>query len=169
MIHSVSKSEQMAEQEELQPLRSLHSLEPSFVSFQNRCSCRAEAWWLDFAGAPVSYGEISPGQWLRMNTYQTHPWIFRASDGSALLIDSREVYFPSAAEYREDGHPLFRTVTVTSPVYSLQEYCLKLIRKLVRDTDIDRLEIPGFLKKELHRSPDLLRDIQTLRAQRMSS
>ncbi|XP_072529213.1 von Hippel-Lindau-like protein [Salminus brasiliensis] len=159
----------MAEQEELQPLRSLHSLHPTFIDFLNKSSGQAEAWWLDFSGAPVSYGDIRPGRALKMNTYQTHPWIFRALDGSKLLADFREVYFPTEAEYGEDGDPLYRTVVVTRPVYSLQEYCSKLIRKLVREEDIDKLEIPGFLKKDLHRSPDLLRDIQALGALRLKS
>ncbi|KAL7828032.1 hypothetical protein AOLI_G00311840 [Acnodon oligacanthus] len=152
----------MAEQEELQPLKSLHSHHQTFIDFVNRSSGKARAWWLDFSGAPVSYGDIRPGRTLKMNTFLTHPWIFRASDGSKLLANFREVYFPTAAEYGDDGYPLFHAVLVTTPVYTLQECCLKLIRKLVRKEDVDKLEIPEFLRKDICLTPDLLREIQML-------
>ncbi|KAI4897653.1 hypothetical protein NFI96_025729 [Prochilodus magdalenae] len=97
-----------------------------------------------------------------MNTFLTHPWIFRASDGSRLLADFREVYFPTPAEYGDDGYPQFHTVLVTTPVYTLQECCSKLIRKLVRREDVGKLEIPEFLRKDIRLTPDLLREIQML-------
>ncbi|XP_026858049.1 von Hippel-Lindau-like protein [Electrophorus electricus] len=146
----------MADQEALQPLKSLNSYEPTYIDFVNKSSGNARVWWLNFSGAPVSYGDIRPGQTLKMNTFLTHPWIFRASDGSKLLANFGEVYFPAAALYGDDGNPLFRTVTITAPVYSLQEYCSKLIRKLVRKEDIDKLEIPEFLRKDIRRTPNLL-------------
>ncbi|XP_076861136.1 von Hippel-Lindau-like protein [Brachyhypopomus gauderio] len=155
----------MADEEALQPLKSLHSLEPTYVDFVNKSSKKARAWWLNFSGAPVSYGDIRPGETLKMNTYLTHPWIFRASDGSKLLANLREVYLPAAALYGDDGRPVYRTVLVTTPVYSLQEYCSTFIRQLVRKEDVDKLEIPEVLRQDISRSPDLLLEIQTLKLQ----
>ncbi|XP_066524244.1 von Hippel-Lindau-like protein [Hoplias malabaricus] len=148
--------------EERPTLRSLHSDEPTFVTFTNRSEGEARAWWLNFSGEPVSYGDIRPGGSLRMNTFLTHPWIFRASDGCKLLIDFREVYFPRSAQFDENGHPLFHPVFITTPVYTLQECCSRLIRKMVKKRDIDNLEIPDFLKEDIRRTPDLMREIQML-------
>ncbi|KAG1953129.1 von Hippel-Lindau-like protein [Pimephales promelas] len=153
----------MAEQEVPTPLKSLNSNDPTFISFVNKSSRNAKAWWLNFSGKPVSYGDIKPGKTLKMNTYLTHPWIFRASDGAKLLANLSEVYFPTQAQY-EYGYPLYKSVCVTAPVYSLQEYCARLIRSMVRKEDICKLEIPNSLRKDISREPDLLRDIEILSA-----
>ncbi|KAG1953130.1 von Hippel-Lindau-like protein [Pimephales promelas] len=104
----------MAEQEVPTPLKSLNSNDPTFISFVNKSSRNAKAWWLNFSGKPVSYGDIKPGKTLKMNTYLTHPWIFRASDGAKLLANLSEVYFPTQAQY-EYGYPLYKSVCVTAP------------------------------------------------------
>ncbi|KAL1275706.1 hypothetical protein QQF64_035329 [Cirrhinus molitorella] len=155
----------MAEQEAPAPLKSLNSFDPTFISFLNKSSGTAEAWWLNFEGKPVSYGYIQPRASLRMNTYLTHPWIFRASDGAKLLANLGEVYFPTPVQF-EHGIPQYQPVNVTAPVYLLQEYCIRLIRSMVRKEDIDKLEIPEGLRKDLSREPDLQRDIQILSAKR---
>lgn len=51
------------------PIRSLHSDIPKFVIFVNRTNKLARAWWLDFSGNPVSYGDIPPNGELHMNTF----------------------------------------------------------------------------------------------------
>ncbi|XP_073694149.1 von Hippel-Lindau-like protein [Garra rufa] len=159
----------MAEQEAPAPLKSLNSFDPTFISFINRSSRDAEAWWLNFEGKPTSYGKIKPMTSLKMNTYLTHPWIFRSSDGAKLLANLNEVYFPTPAQYEEYGYPRYQRVYVTAPVYSLQEYCIRLIRSMVRKEDIRKLEIPQGLRKDLSREPDLLRDIQILSAKRSTN
>ena len=62
----------MAEQEVNQnefELKSLNSDIPTFVGFINKSRNDARAWWLDFDGVPVSYGDIRPGALLRMDTF----------------------------------------------------------------------------------------------------
>ncbi|XP_067282995.1 von Hippel-Lindau-like protein [Pseudorasbora parva] len=156
----------MAEQEAPAPLKSLNSYDPTFISFINKSSRNAEAWWLNFLGKPVSYGCIQPGKTLEMKTYLTHPWIFRAPDGAKLLANLSEVYFPTQVEYEEYGYPRYQPVYVTTPVYSLQECCARLIRSMVRKEDICKLEIPNDLRKDISHEPDLLRDITILSAKR---
>lgn len=51
-------------------------------------------------------------------------------------------------------------------MYSLQEYCIRLIKSMVRKKDIRKLEIPEGLRKDLSRDPDLQRDIEILAAKR---
>ncbi|XP_056603411.1 von Hippel-Lindau-like protein isoform X1 [Triplophysa dalaica] len=159
----------MAEQEAPAPLKSLDSHDPTYVVFINKTNENAEAWWLNFSGIPVPYGAISPGNALQMDTYTTHPWVFRASDGFQLLANLSEVYFPEVGEYEEDGYPLYKRVHVTAPVYSLQEYCTRMIRKMVRKEDVNKLEIAAFLKKEISRAPNLRRDLKVLAARRATN
>ncbi|TRY57526.1 hypothetical protein DNTS_023479 [Danionella cerebrum] len=156
----------MAEQEALAPLKSLNSNDPTYMSFVNKSGRTAEAWWLNFSGSPVSYGDIQPGQAMQMNTFQTHPWMFRASDGAKLLVNLGEVYFPTPAQFEDSGYPRFQPVYVTAPVYTLQECCFRLIRSCVRKQDISKLEIPAALRKDLMRTPSLRRDIQILSIKR---
>lgn len=129
--------------------------------------------------------------------FSAHPWVFRASDGFQLLANLSEVYFPEVGEYEEDGYPLYKRVHVTAPgeitssessmfdlimffdsitrmfcvflVYSLQEYCTRMIRKMVRKEDVNKLEIPAYLKKEISRQPNLRRDLKVLAARRAAN
>ncbi|XP_051974965.1 von Hippel-Lindau-like protein [Xyrauchen texanus] len=156
----------MADQEEPAPLKSVNSYDPTYIAFTNKSNGNAEAWWLNFKGNPVSYGDIIPDKTLKMNTYRTHPWIFRASDGAKLLANFSEIYFPTPAEYDEYGNPAYQTVYVTAPVYSLQENCIRLIKKMVRKEDICKLEIPQYLRQDISRTPNLLKEIQILSKQR---
>ncbi|MBN3307995.1 von Hippel-Lindau-like protein [Amia ocellicauda] len=152
----------MASQDRPRALRSLDSSVPTYVSFVNKCGRDAAAWWLNFSGDPTSYGIIKPGTALAMNTYITHPWVFRVSDsGAKLLANMKEVYFPEATDF-QDGEPVFLQVMITPPVYSLQEYCLMLIRRLVKKRDYSKLDITASLKKDLHELPDLQRELTCL-------
>uniref|UniRef100_A0A673ZF96 von Hippel-Lindau disease tumor suppressor n=1 Tax=Salmo trutta TaxID=8032 RepID=A0A673ZF96_SALTR len=138
-------------------LWSVNSDVETHVNFINQSKQSARAWWLDFSGHPVSYGDIRTSGLLRMNTFLTHPWLFRASrNGAKLLANQQEVYLPAAAtEYEEE----YVIVSLCVPVYSLQECCLMLIRNLVEEEDYDRLDIPESLKTDLRQQPDLLKEL----------
>uniref|UniRef100_A0A3B3TGU7 von Hippel-Lindau disease tumor suppressor n=1 Tax=Paramormyrops kingsleyae TaxID=1676925 RepID=A0A3B3TGU7_9TELE len=152
----------MADQEARKPLKSLNSDTPTHVNFMNNSRQEVTAWWLNFSGLPVSYGDIRPDGSLKMNTFLTHPWVFRTPDGYAkLLADRKEVYFPTLTEY-EYRFPVYKDVMITSPVYTLQEYCCMLIRRRVKREDFDKLDIPECLKNDLTKTPDLLKELQIL-------
>uniref|UniRef100_A0AAY4DEQ6 von Hippel-Lindau disease tumor suppressor n=2 Tax=Denticeps clupeoides TaxID=299321 RepID=A0AAY4DEQ6_9TELE len=157
----------MAEQDDA-PLRSLHSDAATHVVFVNRSGALARAWWLDFSGSPVSYGDIHSREGLSMNTYLTHPWIFRATEsGARLLANHQDVYFPApTTEWDESGQPVFLRVLITAPMYSLRERCCVAIRRLVRRDAIGRLDLPEMLKQELRQSPNLLAEIRTMDSRR---
>ncbi|KAL4640673.1 von Hippel-Lindau disease tumor suppressor-like [Arapaima gigas] len=152
--------------QEVRPvLRSLNSDEPTYVDFTNTSRHDVRVWWLNFSGRPVSYGVIKPGGSLKMNTFLTHPWIFTTSEWQwRLLANTQQVFFPSPARC-EDGSPVYVKVSVTSPAYSLKEYCYMLIRKKVKRQDFAKLEIPGCLQKELATTPNLLKEIEILNLQ----
>ncbi|XP_018585381.1 von Hippel-Lindau-like protein [Scleropages formosus] len=144
------------------PLRSLSSDEPTYVDFVNESRRPARAWWLNFCGRPVSYGDIEPGGSMKMNTFLTHPWIFRTSEcRSRLRVNTQDVFFPSSAVY-EDGYPVYVKVCITSPVYSLKDCCTTVIRKKVKKEDFVKLEIPECLQKDLAKTPNLLEELKIL-------
>lgn len=150
-------------------LRSVNSDIATHVQFINQSRHYARAWWLDFAGLPVSYGDIRPGSVSRMNTFLTHPWVFRDTrNGAKLLANLEEVYIPTPTEYEESGDPRFLSVVINNPVYSLQDFCLMLIRKLVRNEDYCRLDIPEALRQELRRHPHIVHDLTLLNSTRTS-
>lgn len=141
-------------------LKSLNSDVVTNVTFVNKTRRKARAWWLDFRGDPVSYGDIGPDDRLRMTTYLTHPWIFRDTDtGAKLLVNMREIYFPEPNN-DEDGCLVSHDVIITTPVYLLQDCCLMLIRKLVKQKDYRKLEIPESLRKDLSIAPSLEKELQ---------
>ncbi|KAL2102206.1 hypothetical protein ACEWY4_001374 [Coilia grayii] len=141
------------------PLRSLNSDIPSYVTFVNRTSRLATAWWLDFSGHPVSYGDIQPNGELKMNTYQTHPWVFRATEnGAALTANQQEVFYPPLTEYQE-----YISVNIRAPVYSLRECCLMVVRSLVKSQqDLNTLDIPQTLKQDLLEPSTLWEELNLL-------
>ncbi|MBN3283460.1 VHL disease, partial [Polyodon spathula] len=95
-----------------------------------------------------------------MSTYLTHPWIFRDTDtGAKLLVNMKEIYFPEPNNV-EDGCLVPHDVIITTPVYTLQDCCLMLIRKLVKQKDYRKLEIPQSLRKTLSFGPSLEKDLQ---------
>ncbi|XP_063072809.1 von Hippel-Lindau-like protein [Engraulis encrasicolus] len=137
------------------PIRSLHSDIPKFVIFVNRTNKLARAWWLDFSGNPVSYGDIPPNGELHMNTFITHPWIFRTTEnGAALAANQQDVCYPTLE---------VDIVNITTPVYSLYACCLMAIRRLVTSQqDLNILDIPQTLKQDLLSPPNLREELKLL-------
>ena len=72
----------MEEQEvvsgENKALRSLNADVETHVNFINQSKQRARAWWLDYSGHPVSYGDIRTNGLLRMDTFlsESLPHVF---------------------------------------------------------------------------------------------
>jgi hypothetical protein len=67
-------------------LRSLNSAQATQITFINETSEIVALYWLNFHGRRVSYGVMSPGQSLPMNTFATHPWILTDGGGTCFMI-----------------------------------------------------------------------------------
>lgn len=52
-------------------------LKPAFVRFQNNTCYSVEILWIHINKTEKSYGVLPPKAFLDVNTYTTHPWIFR--------------------------------------------------------------------------------------------
>lgn len=144
-------------------LVSATSRRQSFVRFVNKTNRRVDVIWINYEGQRTKYRTIGPDEFCDVNTYVSHPWVFRDSVTHAVLVASfQEVYHPQdwlqtliAGGYRPTGQviqPIRKVVNITLPMYTLKERCMDVIRKhLSRVEDINTLEIPRLLKEEIVR------------------
>ncbi|XP_014667296.1 PREDICTED: von Hippel-Lindau disease tumor suppressor-like [Priapulus caudatus] len=90
---------------------------------------------------------LLPGQFLDVNTFTTHPWIFRDADsGDKLIVSLKEVYHPEAAKRYP---PQRNVVSVTIPVFTLKERCLQIVRSHISTEDTKFLELPKSLVEDI--------------------
>lgn len=141
----------MPEPEQNGLLKSQHSRIRSYVSFRN-CTDRAlDVIWVGFSGQLVWYGTLNPADSKMMNTFATHPWIFRDPDtGERMHVHGRDVYMPRAFQRGQLNRYL---VPIRFPLRSLRSNCLWRISTLVTDDQVLQLELPRCL----------IQDIQDLR------
>lgn len=129
-------------------IRSGRSQVHSFVRFVNQTLRNVNILWLNYEGARVRYKTLYPNQFVDVNTFVGHPWIFRDADtGDKLVVQLREVYEPIGYNVMEGWPPHRRVVKISIPVYSLQERCMQVVRDLVPPDKVDQLEIPLFLRQ----------------------
>lgn len=57
-------------------LRSINNIDSSFVRFVNTTSRNVGVYWIDYQGQAVQYKVLSYRNYLDVNTFVTHPWIF---------------------------------------------------------------------------------------------
>lgn len=79
-------------------LRSINNVHRSFVKFVNRTLHNVVLYWIDYQGQAVSYGALSPGDCLDIDTFVTHPWIFvdqetRDRQGEILLESLYRLFY----------------------------------------------------------------------------
>ena len=98
-------------------LRSKKTLTRSFVRFLNRTVRHVDVVWLNFEGGHVKYRTLKPDEFVDINTYVDHPWIFRDNQSGDKLIVTHlntDVYMP-VGWMPEDGRPTRRLVLITIP------------------------------------------------------
>ncbi|XP_045196823.2 von Hippel-Lindau disease tumor suppressor-like [Mercenaria mercenaria] len=132
-------------------LKSKKSIHYSFLRFLNKTKRKVDVVWVNYEGARVRYKTLNPDQFLDINTFAGHPWIFFDSEtGDKMVVQLKEVFEPVA--WNSEGNnwpPQRKVVNITIPVYSLQECCLLKLRKLVPKDRIKDLEITDILKEDL--------------------
>jgi len=73
----------------------------ALIRIHNHTPYTIELLWVDYKGKTQDYGRLNAGQSVRMSTFLTHPWVFRALDNPAaspfLAIrgQKKQVAFPS--------------------------------------------------------------------------
>ncbi|ELU10094.1 hypothetical protein CAPTEDRAFT_167535 [Capitella teleta] len=120
---------------------------PSFIRFCNRTNRLVDIIWLNYEGLGVRYRTLPPRNFIDVNTFVGHPWIFRDSlTGDKCVAQFKTVYEPIG---NGDGPPKRRVVNITIPVFKLRDRCLQVLRAIVPRHAIQSLEIPVVLKDEL--------------------
>ena len=98
-------------------LKSGPSMVHSFVRFLNCTARRVDVVWLNHEGVGIKYRTLGPNQWVDVNTYVGHPWIFRDSaTGDKLVVQLKEVFEPSSWKNDdENAVPQRKTFNITIP------------------------------------------------------
>jgi hypothetical protein len=63
---------------------SLLSLVPTEILFDNRSSETVNIYWLNALGNPQFRGSLAPGQQRSFNTYATHTWVVKDTEGNCI-------------------------------------------------------------------------------------
>ena len=75
--------------------RSIQSQLFSFVRFINRTQHTVDVFWINYAGDREKCATLCPGCQFGVDTFATHPWIFRdAISGNPLRVEGKEVFYP---------------------------------------------------------------------------
>lgn len=107
---------QNSREEEQMALRSRSSNIYSFVRFVNRTLRKVDIIWLNYEGSRVKYKTLAQDQFVDVNTFVGHPWIFRDADtGDRLLVKLCEVYQPVGFASAEGCLPQRKVINITIP------------------------------------------------------
>ena len=89
----------------------------SFVRFLNCTVRRVDVVWLNYEGVGIRYRTLAPNQWVDVNTFVGHPWIFRDSiTGDKLVVQLKEIFEPpSWKDVDENALPQRKTFNITIP------------------------------------------------------
>uniref|UniRef100_A0A8C9E3F6 von Hippel-Lindau disease tumor suppressor n=1 Tax=Phocoena sinus TaxID=42100 RepID=A0A8C9E3F6_PHOSS len=114
--------------------------------------------WLNFDGEVQPYLTLPPSTGRRIHSYRGHLWVFLdAGTSDGLLVNQTELFVPSL---NVDGQPIFATITL--PVYTLKEWCLQVVRSLVKPEDYRRLDIVRSLYEDLEDHPNVWKNLERL-------
>ena len=100
-----------------QVLKSQKSVHCSFVRFQNATAKGVDVIWINYEGLRVKYKTIYPGEFMDINTFVGHPWIFCDSEtGERMVAQLRDVFQPLAWDSESRRWPPKRkVVNITIP------------------------------------------------------
>lgn len=98
-------------------LRSKKSVHYSFLRFVNKTNRNVDVVWVNYEGARVRYKTLNPDNYLDINTFAGHPWIFFDSEtGDRMMVQLKEIFEPVA--WNSEGNnwpPQRKVVNITIP------------------------------------------------------
>lgn len=128
-------------------LRSRESTELARLLVTNQTERPVDILWINYAAKLVLYKTLRSGEEVHMNTYKTHPWIFRDfSTGLLMHVQHKEVLWPEAST---ENQPV-QHVHINFPLQSLKTISLWATVLKVRNlNEIAQMEIPQTLRNDL--------------------
>ena len=134
-------------------LRSLHSNIRSFVMFKNTTERIVSIYWVNYSSKFIHYTNLEPSKTCFVNTYETHPWVFKDSvSGERLHVKNRLVYFPEPwyTSIDPSGKLSRILVEINFPLRSLKSNCIwKILSLLENKKHFIELELPQTLLDDL--------------------
>lgn len=122
----------------------------SLIRFYNRTERGVDIIWLNYEGARVKYKTLQSYEFVDVNTYVGHPWIFLdVESGERLVVDLKSVYEPTTGWVPGQWPPIRKVVNITIPIYSLKDSCIRFFRKHLPKDKLDILDLPGSLLQEM--------------------
>lgn len=133
-------------------LKSEHSRVKSYLIFRNCTERVIDLIWVGYSGELVQYATMNPTDCKMINTYATHPWIFRDPDtGERMQVQGKDYYMPQPYQRGQINRYL---VPIRFPLRTLRSNSLWVIAGLIHQDDhVQQLELPRCL----------IRDIQDVR------
>lgn len=128
-------------------LRSKESVEVARLLVKNCTQRPVDILWIDYQAKLVPYKTLRAGNEVQLNTFKTHPWIFRDYfTGLLMHVNHKEVVWPEAStEKRPVQH-----VHIHFPLQSLKAIALwAAVLKIRNPNEIEQMEIPETLRTDL--------------------
>lgn len=128
-------------------LRSKESIDPAKLVISNRTKRPVDILWINYEAKLIRYKTLRSGDEFKMNTFKTHPWIFRDYyTGLLMHADHKEVFWPEGST---DKRPI-QNVHIHFPVQSLKTISLwACVLKVRNHNEIIHMEIPQTLRNDL--------------------
>lgn len=128
-------------------LRSKESLESAKLLITNRTERPVDILWINYAAKLIRYRTLRKGEAFQLDTYKTHPWIFRDYHTGLLMhVNHKEVLWP---EPSTEKRPI-QIVNIHFPLQSLKTLALWAnVIKVRNINEISRMELPQTLRLDL--------------------
>lgn len=125
------------------------------VRFYNFSNVEADVIWINYQGDQEKYCTLRPKQFIDVNTYSRHYWIFIEKNTNRALMANNQPYF-LAEDQKYEKYP-YRTrptrfcVGITKAlVPTLKGLAISYLSRSLRSCgDVKHLEIPKTLKREI--------------------
>lgn len=140
-------------------LKSSASMVCSFVRFVNKTSYNVDTVWINYEGQRAKYKTLRPNEFVDVNTYVGHPWIFVDSDtGNRMVVQMKEVFESTDGWKPADNvSPQRKVYNITIPMYPLKERCLQYLTKIIKQENIEALDLPRNIQSDLEERFDSIK------------
>ncbi|XP_077283075.1 von Hippel-Lindau protein [Arctopsyche grandis] len=140
----------------MQIAKSLDSEEPSHIRFVNCSYCSISIYWIDYNGKTQLYKKLEPLQFFDLNTYTTHPWIFKERiTQDRLVVNNKTVFRGPKVQYfwvptTNSNHIRREVIRIRMPMRSLTRLVMvEIVKALPDENCLAALGLPGTLQNEL--------------------
>jgi von Hippel-Lindau disease tumor supressor len=129
-------------------LKSLDSTVKAFVLFENKTDRIVCVFWVNHRGRLVPYKSLSPNMTCAVNTYISHPWVFKDTDtGELMQVGHNEVFWPPE---HAAGQQERCKAEIKFPVRSLKHNAMWALANGTADPEVvKRMPLPMTLQDEL--------------------